>query len=110
MASLLPKNLIGPSAAITSTPTVYASTANADTYGVIRSILCTATASVSLTVALGADAAGTRVLTAVALTTNVPYLLNAWLVTAVNSAHAIDATGTGTGTQELLNISGYQWD
>lgn len=112
MATLAPKNLIGPAASLTSTVTTYASTANSDTYGVIRSIIATANASGhSLTVALGADAAATRIIAAQALTANVALLLNGWFVTAVNNAHAIDASSdTASANVVIGSISGYQFD
>jgi len=109
MATYTPKNLIGPSAAITSSVTAYSSATNNCT-PVVRTILCTTSAaSLTLTVAFGADAAGTRVINAVALTQAVPYVLNGWLISLTNNAHAIDVTGTGTGTQQLCNISGYEF-
>lgn len=109
MATYTPKNLIGPSAAITSGVTAYSSATDNCT-PIIRTIICTASVgSLTLTVALGADAAGTRLLPAVALVANVPYVLNGWIISLTNNAHAIDVTGTGTGTQELCNISGYEY-
>lgn len=108
MATYTPKNLIGPAAALTSSVTAYVSPAGG--FGVIRTILANAQAgSITLTVALGADAAGTRVLTSVALTQNVPYVLNGWIITPTNSAHAIDATSNATGTNCIANISGYEY-
>lgn len=109
MAVVSPKALI-PASAITSTPTVYASNGSGTTFGIIRSILATATAGgLTFTMSLGADAAGTRVIAAVALTANSPYNPGGmWIVTPTNSAHAIDATGTGTGTQMIATIGGYE--
>src|SRR5437899_849890 len=106
MATLTPKVLI-PTGAFTSAASTYVSPAGG--FGVIRSILATATASVMLTVSLGADAAGTRVLAAVPLTTNVPYQYNGYVITPTNSAHAIDVTSTATGTQLIGNVSGYEY-
>jgi len=108
MATYTPKNLIGPSAALTATPTVYVSPAGG--FGVIRTIAAIANAgSITLTIALGADAAGTRLIAPIALTQAVPYILNGWIITPTNSAHAIDATSNATGTNCLANISGYEY-
>jgi hypothetical protein len=107
MATLTPKVLI-PTGAFTSAASTYVSPSGG--YGVIRTIAaCAQAASKTLTVALGADAAGTRLLAAVALTANVPYILNGWFITPTNSAHAIDATSNATGTDCIGNISGYEY-
>lgn len=106
MATQTPTNLIGPSAAITSTPTAYVSPAA--TVGIIRNIIATTTATVNLIVALGADAAGTRVINIASIASTFYNSGSLWVITAANSAHAIDVTSTATGTQCLCNISGYQ--
>lgn len=106
MATYTPKVLI--QGAITATPTAYVSPAGG--FGVIRTILATpTTTSITLTVALGTDAAGTRVIAGVALTNAVPYVLNGWIITPTNNAHAIDVTSNATGTQLICNISGYEY-
>lgn len=107
MATLTPKYLIGPAQALTSTPAAYASPAS--TNGIIRTILATAkTTSITLTVSLGADAAATRIIDAYPLSPSNPYVLNCWLVTAQNSAHALDATSNATGTNCIASIAGYE--
>jgi len=108
MATYTPTNLIGPAAALTSTPTAYVSPAA--TSGIIRTISAVAnTTAITLTVALGADAAGTRIVAAQALSQATVYVLNGWWVTAQNSAHAIDATSNATGTNCIASINGYQY-
>lgn len=108
MATYVPMSLIGPAAAITSTPTAYVSPAA--TNGIIRTISAVAsTTSITLTVSLGADAAGTRFINAQPLTQNVVYVQSGWWVTAVNSANAINATSNATGTQCIAHIAGYQY-
>lgn len=107
MATQTPKNLIGPAAALTSSVTSYTSPAGG--FGIIRTIFATSANGSTLTVALGADAAGTRLINGVTLGTNVPYVLNGWIITPTNSAHAIDATSNATGTNCLCNISGYEY-
>ena len=108
MATYTPKNLIGPAAALTSAATTYVSPAGG--FGVIRTIIATAqTTAITLTVALGADAAGTRIIAGTALTNAVPYIVNGWIITPTNSAHAIDATSNATGTNCICNISGYEY-
>ena len=110
MATLTPKNLIGPAQSLTSSVATYAS--GSGITGVIRTIVATAqTTSLTLTVALGADAAGTRVWPAIALNQSVPYVFNGWVLTATNNTHAIDATSNATGSGSSLvicNISGYE--
>jgi hypothetical protein len=109
MATLTPKALIGPSAALTSSVTTYASNGSATTFGIIRTVIANSpTTAITLTIALGADAAGTRQWNAVALTQNVPYVFNGWVVTPTNSTHSIDATSNATGTNCICTISGYE--
>ena len=108
MATYTPKNLIGPAAALTSAATAYVSPAA--TNGIIRTISANAqTTAITLTISLGADAAGTRIITGQALTQNVVFILNGWWVTAQGSAHAIDATSNATGTNCICSISGYEY-
>lgn len=108
MATYTPKNLIGPAAALTSSVTAYVSPAA--TNGIVRTISATAkTTAITLTLSFGADAAGTRLLDAQPLTSNQIYVLNGWWVTAVNSAHALDATSNATGTNCIAHIAGYEY-
>jgi hypothetical protein len=108
MATYTPKNLIGPAAALTAAVTAYVSPAA--TNGIVRTISAVAqTTAITLTVSLGADAAGTRIISGQALTQSVVFVLNGWWVTAVNSAHAIDATSNATGTNCICSISGYEY-
>ncbi len=107
MATLVPKALI-PTGSFTSTPSVYVSPAGG--FGVIRTInACPTTTAITLTVSLGADAAGTRILAAQPLTQNQVYTLNGWIITPTNSAHAIDVTSNATGTQCEGTVSGYEY-
>lgn len=107
MATLTPKVLVA-TGSLTSTPSVYVSPAGG--FGVIRTIMaCPTAAGITLTVSLGADAAGTRILAAQPLTQNQVYLLNGWIITPTNSAHAIDVTSNATGTQCQGNVSGYEY-
>lgn len=108
MATYVPKTLIGPAAALTSSVTAYASPAG--TNGIIRTISALAnTTSITLTVSLGADAAGTRFIAGQPLTQSNVYVLNGWWVTAANSSHAIDASSNATGTNCICSISGYEY-
>ncbi len=108
MAVSTPKVLI-PTGAMTSTPTAYVSPAGG--FGIIRTINAIANAgSITLTVALGADAAGTRIMAAtVPQSPASPLIINGWNITPTNSAHAIDASSNGTGTQCIATISGYEY-
>jgi hypothetical protein len=108
MATYTPKCLIGPAQALTSAVAAYVSPAA--TNGIARTINATSkTTAITLTVSFGADAAGTRLIDAQPLTSNQTYLINGWWVTAVNNAHAIDATSNATGTQCIGQISGYEY-
>lgn len=108
MATYVPKNLIGPAAALTSSVTYY--TSPAATNGIIRTISANAsTTSITLTISLGADAAGTRILAAQPLINANVFTLNGWWVTAQNSANAIGGSSNGTGTQCVCSISGYEY-
>ena len=108
MATYTPKALIGPSAALTSSVTTYAS--GASTTPIVRSIRAVAqTTSITLTIAFGADAAGTRQYSAQPLTANQVFADNMWIVLAANNTHAIDATSNATGTNCLCTIGGYEF-
>jgi hypothetical protein len=107
MATLTPKVLV-PTGSFTSSASTYVSPAGG--FGVIRTInACPTTTSITLTVSLGADAAGTRILALQPLTANQVYTLNGWIITPTNSAHAIDVTSNATGTQCQGTVSGYEW-
>ena len=108
MATYVPKNLIGPAQALTSSVATYVS--GAGVTPILRTIWAMPnTTSLTLTVSLGADAAGTRIVNGVALTNGIPYIQNMWMIGPINSAHAIDASSNATGTQLLCNISGYEY-
>lgn len=53
-------------------------------------------ASKTVTLSLGADAAGKRLLDAYALTASVPSIFNGWWVVAGSGAHDIDANCSAT--------------
>ena len=107
MATLTPKVLI-PTGAFTSAATTYVSPSGG--FGVIRTINAVAnTTAITLTLSLGADAAGTRILALQPLTNGQVYTLNGWIITPTNSAHAIDVTSNATGTQCIGTVSGYEY-
>lgn len=107
MATYTPKNLIGPAAVLTSTPTVYVS--GSGIAGLMRTLTACAKASgKTLTVAFGADGATTRLWDAQPLTANQVYTQNGWWLTAVNSAHAMDFTSNATGNDCIAHASGYE--
>jgi hypothetical protein len=109
MATYTPLNLIGPAASLTTSVTAYVSPAA--TNGIIRTIsACANAAGHSVTIALGADAAATRIIAAFALSANVVQVWNGWWVTAQNSAHAIDATSdTASANVVIGSVNGYQY-
>lgn len=108
MATLIPKILIGPAVALTAVVSPYVSPAA--TNGVIRTIRAEAkVAATTITVSLGADAVGTRIIDSNPVPQNNGFLFNGWILTAQNSAHAIDVTSNATGTNCIGNVSGYEW-
>lgn len=108
MATYVPKVLIGPAQALTSSAAAYVSPAS--TNGIARTINATSkTTAITFTVSFGADAAGTRLIDAQPLTANQTYLLNGWWVTAQNSANAINMLSNATGTNCIGQIAGYEY-
>lgn len=103
MATYTPKALVEQVALTTSNATYYTATG---VTGVIRTIhFSTPSAAKTVTLSLKADAAGTRILEAYALTANVPTILNGWwIVTASATVQAlISATAVSMG------IYGYEF-
>lgn len=108
MATYTPKFLIGPAAPLTAVVSPYVSPAA--TNGIIRTISAEAkVASTTLTVALGADGVGTRIVDSRPVPQNNGFLLNGWFVTAQGNAHAIDATSNATGNNCIAHLAGYEF-
>lgn len=108
MATYTPVTLIGPAAALTATVTYY--TSPASTNGIVRTISAVAnTTAITFTISLGADGAGTRIISGQALTQAQVFVLNGWWVTAQNSANALGASSNATGTNCVASVSGYQY-
>ena len=110
MATYNPKALV-PMTQLTATGGTSVYTQPASTTSVLRTIhLNTASAGRTATVSLGADASGTRLLDAYALSANAPAILNGWWVinSGAGGAHAIDANASATTSVNLV-ISGYEY-
>lgn len=110
MATYTPASLI-PVTSITSTTTSAGSySAPAATTGVIRTIQLNAVGTNAFNVSLGADAAGTRIFSQVALSANVPAIYNGWWVTAASSTSAIQVIATTTSATPVnAYIGGYTY-
>lgn len=75
---------------------------------IIRTIhVDTSAAGKTFTMSIGADAAGTRLFDAYALTQSVPSIFNGWWVKAGAGAHDIDASCSATTV--TLMASGYTY-
>lgn len=107
MATYTPVALVPPTA-LTATPgtSVFTGTA-AHTYIIRTMQFSSSAASKAVTLSLGADAAGKRILDAVVITQNVPLIYNGWWVFAGAGAHDIDASISATTAQ--VQISGYDY-
>jgi hypothetical protein len=105
MAVYTPSAVV-PMTSLTATPGTSLLTGAGGTTYIIRTWHVQANSSnKTFTVSLGADAAGTRLWDAFALTANVPSIFNGWYVKAGAGAHDID--GNCSATTVTLLASGY---
>lgn len=103
MATYTPKPLVAQAAASATPATIYTATA---VTGIVRTIIAQApSTSKTFTMSQGADAAGTRLFDAYALTTNVPSIFNVWWVIAASGT--IQANGSTTAVS--MGLSGYEY-
>lgn len=103
MAVYTPKALVEQVALTTSNATYYTATA---VTGIARTIqFSTPSAAKTVTLSLKADAAGTRILEAYALTANVPTILNGWWV--ITASATVQALVSATAAS--LGIYGYEY-
>ncbi len=104
MATYTPKALVEQVALTNSNATYY--TAPALTVGIARTIqFSTPSAAKTVTMSLKADAAGTRILEAYALTANVPAIFNGWwTVTAGATLQALVSS-----TAASIGVYGYEY-
>lgn len=107
-ATYTPTAVIGMTSLSASGGTSLLTGTNAHTY-ILRTIHVQAnSAAKTFTLSIGADAAGTRLFDAYALTANVPAIFNGWWAKAGSgSAHDID--GNCSATTVTLMASGYDY-
>ena len=102
IATYTPKALVEQVALTNSNATYY----TAPSVAVARTIqFSTPSASKTVTLSLKADAAGTRILEAYALTANVPTILNGWWV--ISNGATVQALVSSTAAS--LGIYGYEY-
>ncbi len=101
MATYTPASIAGPTA-LTATPgtqIVAAASTN-----ILRTIhISSSAASKTVTFSIGADAAGTRILDAVAITQSVPLIYNGWYVTTAR------CDGNVNSTTAQIYVAGYTY-
>jgi hypothetical protein len=107
MAGYVPSALVT-QVAMTATPGTSIFTGSGGTTYILRTIhFDTAASSKTVTLSLKADAAGTRLFDAYALTINVPAIFNGWWVVAGAGAHDIDASVNSTAAS--VGVYGYSF-
>ncbi len=93
---------------LTATPGTSVLTGAGGTTYILRTIhVDTNASSKTFTLSIGADAAGTRLFDAYALTANIPAIFNGWWVKAGAGAHDMDANCSATTV--TLMASGYTY-
>jgi hypothetical protein len=109
MATYTPKEIVA-ATSLTATPGSSVYTQPAATKSIIRTINAQSpNAAHSFTLSRGADAAGTRLFDAYALTAKVPAIFNGWwVIEGINAAHAIDANADAVN-QVVLTVGGYEY-
>lgn len=110
MATYTPAALI-PVTSLASTTTAAGSySAPSATTGIARTFQAVAVATNGFHASMGADAVGTRIFSAQALTANVASIFNGWWVTASNTASAIQVIATTTSTTPAnAAVAGYTY-
>ena len=108
MAVYTPTAVIGMTSLSASAGTSLLTGTNGHTY-IIRTIhVDTNASSKTFTLSIGADAAGTRLFDAYALTASIPAIFNGWWVKAGSGA-AHDIDGNCSATTVTLLASGYDY-
>lgn len=110
MATYTPAALIQVVGLTSTTSTTQKYSAPSGTTGIIRTLIFNAVGANAFYVSLGADAAGTRIFSNVAVSANVPAIYNGWWVTSANSADAINImASTSSATNMTGQVSGYTY-
>lgn len=106
MATYVPTQLRTPTNITASAVTVY--TPSGATTGIIRTFQFNTLTAHSVSLSIGADAVGTRILDAYLLTVSVPYVVNGWYVVpnAVNVQVKADAITTNA---PVFGAWGYEY-
>ena len=107
MATYTPAAVIGVTS-LTATPGTSVLTGSGGTTYILRTIhVDTSGTGKTFTMSIGADAAGTRLFDAYALSQSVPSIFNGWWVKAGAGAHDVDASCSATTV--TLMASGYTY-
>ena len=106
MAGYIPTQLRTPTAITASAATVY--TPSGATTGIIRTYSFNTLTAHSVSLSIGTDAVGTRILDTYLLTVSVPLIVNGWYVVpnGVNVQVKADAITTNAPT---FGAWGYEW-
>lgn len=110
MATYVPTALIQVVTMASTTTAGMKYSSPASTTGIIRTLQFNAVAANGFHASLGADAAGTRIFSANAVTGSVAAIYNGWWVTAAGSADAINILATTTSATPMNGqVSGYAY-
>jgi len=106
MATYVPTQLRTPTAITASAATVY--TPSGATTGIIRTFVFNTLTAHSVSLSIGADAVGTRILDAYLLTVSIPYIVNGWYVVpnGVNVQAKADSIATNA---PVFGAWGYEY-
>jgi hypothetical protein len=106
MASYTPQQLGGPTGIAATAGTEFFKGTTGSKYGIRTTHAESATGSHTLTMSIGADAAGTRLFDGLVVTNNVPQVWNEWQwINSALGAHDIDAN---TSARDMaLAVGGY---
>jgi hypothetical protein len=105
MATYTPVLLRTPTAITASAATVYT---GANSLGIIRTYQFNTATAHSVSLSIGADAAGTRILDLYLLTTNVPFVQNGWWVVPNAIVVQVKADAITTNAPVFM-ASGYEY-
>jgi ABC-type proline/glycine betaine transport system permease subunit len=106
MATYTPTQLRTPTAITASAVTVY--TAPASTTGIIRTFSFQTITAHSVSLSIGADAVGTRILDGYLLTINVPYIVNGWFAIPTTVIAQVKADSIATNAP-VFGAWGYEF-
>jgi hypothetical protein len=105
VAAYTPASIVAP-ASLPASDTSLLTGSGGTTY-IVRTWHFQAAAARTVTISFGADAAGTRLFDAYALTANVPAIFNGWWVRAGSGAN--DIRGASSATTVVASAFGYTY-